>query len=141
MKEEGPLKEKEKDPKEHDKEAVVIVQSIIKEQIEVIQETRLEDKGEVEKTENQIQIEENEELDKDAFGNTQEDTTEECVEEAVLSLTLPQDTDVKDAVTDNVAEQDAEKKSDKTCRTEADVGLLMGVMGVTSQDPDASMET
>ena len=147
VKQEGPLQQKEEDTNKHDKEVAVIVQSIIKEQVKVILETRLEDEGKVEKTKNKIQTEENEELNKDVFGNAREDAAEECVEEAVLSSTLPQDTKVKDAVTDNVTEQDNENKSDKkkqwkkTRKAEADVGLLRGVMRVTGQDPDASTET
>ena len=86
-------------------------------------------------------------MDKDVLGNAQEDATGECVEEAVLSSTLPQGTDVKDAVTDSVTEQNYEKKNDrkkqwkKTYRAKADVDLLMSVMYVTGQDLDASTET
>ena len=72
----------------------------------------------------------------------QEDAIEESVEEeAVLSLTLPQEPHVKDAATEAVAkEQNKKQEKRKQCRAKADVGLMFGVMHVHGQDPDAPTE-
>ena len=72
----------------------------------------------------------------------EEDAIEESVEdEAVLSLTLPQEPHVKDATTDGAAkEQNKRQEKRKPCRAKADVGLLFGVMHVHGQDPDAPTE-
>ena len=74
----------------------------------------------------------------------QEDAIEESVEEeeeAVLSLTLPQEPHVKNAATEAVAkEPNKRQEKRKPCRAKADVGLMFGVMHVHGQDPDAPTE-
>ena len=72
----------------------------------------------------------------------QEDAIEERVEEeAVLSLTLPQEPHFKDAATEGVAKEGNKRQEKrKPCRAKAYVDLMFDVMHVHGEDPETPTE-